>query len=101
MTTPQSENLLCGDPGMTTPRIHLHIDRLVLRGVPPTQRDALVAALRAQLQSQLASPGMASDLGAARHVARVHAQSAVQAAGTDAAAMGRAFADGMLAGLKP
>ena len=47
---------------MNALRIHVHIDRLVLRGVPREQRDALVASLQRELVRQLAQPGGHADL---------------------------------------
>ena len=41
------------------PRITLTIDRLVLRGFSPRQRDAIAGALQAELQRQLADPAQA------------------------------------------
>jgi hypothetical protein len=38
------------------PRINATIDRLVLRGFAPSQRDAIAAALAAELQYQLKLP---------------------------------------------
>ncbi len=40
-------------------KVVLHIDRLVLHGVAPAERDALVAALHAALQHGFAQPGVA------------------------------------------
>lgn len=42
---------------MSAPRIRVHIDRLVLRGVPREQRDALVRSLETEMARQLAQPG--------------------------------------------
>lgn len=42
---------------MSGPRVHLHIDRLVLRGVPREQRDAVVRSLENEIARQLAQPG--------------------------------------------
>ena len=54
---------------MNAPRVILHIDRLVLRGVAPEQRDALVGALREELGRRLADPAFREGL-LSRHVAR-------------------------------
>lgn len=43
-------------------KLVLHIDRLVLHGVPAGQREALVASLRSTLASELARPGVALQL---------------------------------------
>lgn len=42
---------------MSAPRVRVHIDRLVLRGVPREQRDALVRSLEAEMTRQLSQPG--------------------------------------------
>lgn len=55
---------------MNAPRVILHIDRLVLRGVAPEQRDALVGALHEELGRRLADPAYREALSS-RHVARV------------------------------
>jgi hypothetical protein len=55
---------------VNAPRVILHIDRLVLRGVAAEQRNALVAALRDELGRRLADPAYRDAL-ASRHVARV------------------------------
>lgn len=81
-------------------RVHLHIDRLVLRGVPDGQQDALVAALRSELQARLATPGNAGELGSARNVARVQGRSAPSAVPADASALGRAFGASMISELR-
>jgi hypothetical protein len=43
-------------------RVVLHIDRLVLRGVPAAQRDALVASMQQNLRRLLAEPGIVTPL---------------------------------------
>ncbi len=48
------------------PRITLTIDRLVLRGFSPRQRDAIAGALQAELQRQLADPAQAEMLTRSR-----------------------------------
>lgn len=40
-------------------KLVLHIDRLVLRGVPEEQRDAWVSALQSAFQESLSQPGAA------------------------------------------
>lgn len=41
---------------MSGPRVHVHIDRLVLRGVSREQRDAVVRSLEGEIARQLAQP---------------------------------------------
>jgi hypothetical protein len=45
-------------------RLVLHIDRLQLRGIPPEQREAVVAALRDELGRAFAEPGVAEQWAA-------------------------------------
>ena len=47
-------------------RITVSIDRLVLRGFAPAQRDAIAASLQAELARQLADPAQAGLLTASR-----------------------------------
>ncbi|MBR0713549.1 hypothetical protein [Bradyrhizobium liaoningense] len=42
--------------------VHVTIDRLVLRGFPPDQRDAIAAGLTQELVAQLSSPATARQL---------------------------------------
>jgi hypothetical protein len=49
-------------------KVHLEIDRLVLRGFAPDQRDALACGLRSELARLLADPVNVADLQA-RHAA--------------------------------
>lgn len=94
---------------MSAPRIHLHIDRLVLRGVEPAQREALVESLHAELRERLMLPGAARQLGRARLVATLPAKPTVVVANADAAGLdagpgaglGRHFGAALVAGLKP
>jgi hypothetical protein len=50
---------------VTQRSVHLHIGRLVLRGVAPADREAVVQALQAQIERELAEPGVAARLAAA------------------------------------
>ena len=52
-------------------RVVLHIDRLVLRGISPTEVEAVTAALQQELQRQLSIPGMAETLSRVGHQARM------------------------------
>ncbi|TPQ34853.1 hypothetical protein C2U70_16005 [Bradyrhizobium guangdongense] len=51
------------------PRVHVTIDRLVLRGFPPEQRDAITAGLTGELIAQLGNPATAQQLRASRSLA--------------------------------
>jgi hypothetical protein len=53
-------------------RITVTIDRLVLRGFAPAQRDAIASALQAELARQLAEPGQG--FGPSRSLAAVRAE---------------------------
>jgi hypothetical protein len=82
-----------------SPRITLTIDRLVLDGVAPSQRDAVVAALAAELEARLALPGAIQALGGERHLASAPAQP-VRTRGAGAKALGSAAARGIAGALK-
>jgi len=77
-------------------RIIVHIDRLVLRGVDPAQRNAVAAALQAELARSLARPGapqrLAASGGRPRIEAGVHGLRAGATPGGIGRAAGRAIA---------
>ncbi|MES1149588.1 MAG: hypothetical protein ABUL53_10430 [Bradyrhizobium guangdongense] len=50
-------------------RVQITIDRLVLRGFPPEQRDAITAGLTRQLVAQLGNPATAQQLRVSRSLA--------------------------------
>jgi len=54
-------------------RVSVTIDRLVLRGFAPDQRDAIAAGLTAELRAQFADPEAARQFGANRSVASLRA----------------------------
>jgi len=54
-------------------RIDLTIDRLVLRGFAPEQRDAIAAGLAAELRRQFSDPASARQFGASRSLASLRA----------------------------
>jgi len=84
---------------MRSPRVHLTIERLVLNGVEAGQRQAVVAALTAELQRRLATPGATAALGGGRHVATLPKQT-IRAGGATGAALGIAAARGIDGALK-
>jgi hypothetical protein len=84
---------------MSGPRIYLHIDRLVLRGVPAAQLGALVRALHAEVKRQLAVPGMARAIAPARHLPTITATPVTLASGSAGSAMGRSAAAGLVRAL--
>lgn len=73
-----------------TKTVHLHIERLVLRGVPAAQRAAYVQRFEAGLAQALAQPGAAEAWAAAGHQAGV--RTAVPAAAQEPAAAAAALA---------
>ena len=84
---------------MKAPRVHLNIDRLVLNGVAAEQRQAVVAALTAELQRRLAIPGGVAALGADRHLAKLRTEP-LRVSGVSGAALGSAAARGIDGALK-
>lgn len=54
----------------SSPRIHLHVDRVVLRGIAREQRDVLMRGLHTELSRLLAAPDFAHGLQS-RHCASV------------------------------
>ena len=84
--------------GPRAPAIHLVVDRVVLRGVAPEQREALIQALQDEIRARLASSGELDSLGSSRSQAGV--QRTVDVAGpSDAATLGATFAQGLHAEL--
>ncbi len=79
-------------------KLVLHIDSLVLRGVPVAERNAVVASLHVALERELAAPGVAEGLAASGHRDRVRAHFA-PAPGPQA--LGRDAAQHIVAGAKP
>jgi hypothetical protein len=63
----------------------LHIDRLVLQGVPAQQRERFVAQLQAALAEQFAAPGVAERWAAAGHRVQVRQRLPVSAMPANAA----------------
>lgn len=79
-------------------RVHLHIDRLVLHGVDSQRRDALLQALTAELERQLAAPGALATLQN-RHSATLRTPLATAAEATPAQ-WGSAAAQALLQSLR-
>jgi hypothetical protein len=77
--------------------VHVHIERLVLRGVAATDRDAVVQALQAEVERQLSQPGVAERLATAP--SRPALRPAPRAASTGAQALGNAAAQQLVQGL--
>jgi hypothetical protein len=58
---------------MKAPHVNVTIDRLVLRGFAPEQRDAIAAGLHAELRRQLSDPTISAEFTANRSIASVRA----------------------------
>jgi hypothetical protein len=56
------------------PRVIVTIDRLVLRGFPAAQRDAIVAGLQTELQKQFGAPADGGLFGGSRSLASLRAK---------------------------
>ena len=90
------------------PRIVLHIDRLVLRGVSAAERDAVVETLRRSLEETLARGGLPEGLregssGSRRlvsHLASLRVPAFTVAAEAGPKGIGRAAGEGVGEGLK-
>jgi hypothetical protein len=55
------------------PRINVTIDRLLLRGFPAEQRDAIAAGIAAELQQQWQDPAVVDRFGSSRSLDTVRA----------------------------
>jgi hypothetical protein len=56
---------------MEMKRLVLHVERLVLNGFRPQDRDAMSEALREELGRQMAAPGLARDVAVRSDTAHV------------------------------
>jgi hypothetical protein len=86
--------------GMRPPRVHLTIDRLVLGGVAPAQREAVLEVLAAELGGLLASKGARQALGGSRSLAQARAQPFRIEARDGGVGLGREIARGLHGALK-
>jgi hypothetical protein len=82
-------------------RVHVHIDRLVLRGISRADAAAVGAGLQAQLQHLLAAPDAARALAAGGNQHRVRAGRVRISQGHGAITMGRAVAGNIVRGVIP
>jgi hypothetical protein len=78
-------------------QVHVHIERLVLRGVTSVDRDAVVLALQAEIARQLREPGVAERLATAPSRPTLRPEPRVATAG--AQALGQAAAQQLVRGL--
>ncbi len=81
-------------------KLVVHIDRLVLRGVDPGDAAAFGAALRAEVQRQLARPGMGQRIDRT-HRYRIDAGRVRVGDGTLTNSAGTAIAKAIAGGRKP
>lgn len=72
--------------------IHVNIDRLVLRGIDPANRQALVAGLRSELARILADPSTRTNISQSRRTPVLRLGSMALAPGT---AGSRKFGSGL------
>ncbi|VWX57031.1 conserved hypothetical protein [Burkholderiales bacterium 8X] len=79
-------------------KVVVHIDRMVLRGIAPGQRDALVDALRKALTAEVVAPGAAERVAASGHRESLRAQ---VVGSHDAASLGHAAGQRIGRELKP
>jgi len=79
-------------------RVRLHIDRLVLRGIPREQCDALVRGLHEQLSRALAEPAAIAKLKS-RHMPSMRGGELKLAPDTGAAELGGRVARKLMQGL--
>lgn len=82
-------------------RVILNIDRLVLRGIPPEQRDALAAGLLEELTRFLFAPGTAERLAGLGDIERLKVGNLNLGEGAQAAEIGSASAQGIQRELLP
>jgi hypothetical protein len=61
---------------LTMPRVTVTIDRLVLRGFAPEQRDSIAAGLVAELQIQFGASATGGQFGDSRSLASLQAKPA-------------------------
>ncbi|HUH61504.1 MAG TPA: hypothetical protein VLZ50_00850 [Terracidiphilus sp.] len=80
-------------------RIHLHIDRLRLDGVPVEQPHALRAALEAELKRKLAEGGLAAEFRAGTAVPRASGGAIGIERKSGAAQLGRQIAGAVYHGI--
>jgi hypothetical protein len=88
------------------PRVNVHIDRLVLRGIDPLDKVALANALKAELASVLGSPEARATLaGSGSNDRRISAlrlgQMPIEPGQVGARAMGAGIARAIGKGIKP
>lgn len=79
-------------------RVRLHIDRLVLRGIPREQRDALVRGLHEQLSRALAEPAAIAKLKS-RHTPSLRGSELKLAPDTSASELGGMVGRKLMQGL--
>jgi hypothetical protein len=83
-------------------RIHVTIDRLVLRGLDPAARHAFVASLKTELTRALADPAQHANLANSRQTPVLRLRSVSLDPGVGGARkLGGQVAKGVIRGIKP
>ena len=83
------------------PSLELHIERLVLHGVPSKDRDRVGAALQAELSRLLTERGIPAGLGRGGALNRLKIEPRSLGAGVSAEVMGVQIAQAIYGGLSP
>lgn len=82
-------------------RIVLHIDRLVLRGIDPTDAKAISTGLQTELQRLLATPEIAPTLARSGDRFLIDGGSVTFAANTPGKSLGQAIGGKIAKGVRP
>jgi hypothetical protein len=82
-------------------RVHIHIDRLVLRGVDQADRRAVAAAMEQELSRRLGVRGVPEQLAGLGHRDRLPAARVTTAAGSKPAVIGAGAGGGVANALVP
>jgi len=82
-------------------RVHVHIDRLVLRGVHDADRHAVAAAIEQELTRRFGARGVYEKIASLDHRDRLPAARVTVGAGSKPAVLGAALVGGVAGGLVP
>jgi hypothetical protein len=87
---------------MTRPqRVTVTINRLVLRGFAPHERDAVAAGLAAELRAQFGDAQAVRGLGGSRSIATIRSRHDAPAGNPKPVKIGAAAANSMVRSMKP
>jgi hypothetical protein len=87
---------------MTRPqRVTVTIDRLMLRGFAPHERDTIAAGLAAELRAQFADAQAVRALGGSRRIATVRSRHDAPAGNSKPVKIGAVAANSMVRSMKP